>query len=72
MSMTITPTEHEKAELSRCAQSMYSRDMNEQGHMLSAMASMPRGAKTTTERYNEAMSVYRAWLAFDEPKPQAT
>ena len=58
----ITPTEHEKRELSRFACAAYAADCNRLGHLASGVASLPKGGYTTTARWDEVMGPYRAWL----------
>lgn len=65
---TITPTDHEKLEWARCAQAMYAREENANGHKLSAAAALPHGAVMYAEKYDQVAAIYRAWLVFDEPK----
>jgi hypothetical protein len=59
---TITPTEFEKAEWSRCAAAQYARGNNLAGHTLSVAAAVRRGEAITTDRYDACMTLYRAWL----------
>lgn len=60
---SMTLTAHEKAEFSRCAQAMYQRGANAQGHLLSALAAK---SEVPTQHYDLAAKVYRAWLTFNE------
>ena len=69
---TITPTEHEKNEWSRCATAMYANDCNPAGHLLSMSAAYPKGAPMAVSRFDKVASIYRAWLCFNEfPKEAA-
>jgi hypothetical protein len=63
--MNMTLTDHDKAEYARCAQAMYARGQNANGHLLSAVAA--KGV-VPIQQFDRAASVYRAWLVFDEPK----
>lgn len=58
-------TAYEVAEWARCAQAMYARGRNDLGHMLSGRAAR---RYLTAAEFDEAATVYRDWLAFDQPK----
>ncbi len=60
---TITLTDHESREWARCAQDMYSRGQNDKGHILSVRAAI---GVLPIRSYDEATSIYRAWLVFDD------
>jgi hypothetical protein len=60
--MLMTPTEHEKAEWSRLAQSAYECGLNAIGHRYSTSASLPRGATLPIGNFDELQTGYRNWL----------
>lgn len=64
--LTMHPTEHEKAEWSRCAQAMYKCGNNHAGHWFSAAAALPANAVITLALFEALQSCYRAWLVFNE------
>lgn len=55
-------TNHEIMEFARCAQAMYQRGCNAQGHTLSAIAA---NRVVSTEEYDRASRIYRNWLVFN-------
>lgn len=57
---------HERTQWAKCAQALYARGCNAEGHLMSAAASKP---SLTVEQFDRAAHVYRVWLCFDEPKP---
>lgn len=62
--MTMTPTQHERAEWARMAQSAYATGHNAVGHRYSAAAAYPTAMPIA--RFDALMSGYRAWLTFNE------
>lgn len=59
---SMTPTEHEKAEWSRLAQSAYSAGHNATGHRFSGAASIPRDARVALATFDSLQNDYRRWL----------
>jgi len=58
----ITPTRHEKLEWARCAQAAYRHGRNNDGHTLSAAASLSEGMRMSCARFDMVMAIYREWL----------
>jgi hypothetical protein len=61
--MTLTTTE--QLEWARCAQAMYRRGCNAEGHLMSGCSAK---VSMDIEQFDRAAKVYRGWLVFDEPK----
>ena len=60
---TIIPSEHEKREWSRLAQSAYANDRNDIGHTFSmASGCCLIGQSITLARFDYLQSIYRRWL----------
>jgi hypothetical protein len=58
----MTPTQHEKNEWSRLAQSAYSDGYNSIGHHYSAAASMCREQRIPIDLFDWLQAGYREWL----------
>lgn len=58
----ITPTAHEKAELSRFASRITGNEVMRARCEL--FAALPAGSMVTTAAFDEVMTAYRAWLVF--------
>ncbi len=65
MIRTITPTQHEKNEWARMAQSAYARGANSIGRRYSAAASLPRNSQMQLEYFDALQNGYREWLVSD-------
>jgi hypothetical protein len=61
----ISPTPHERSELSRAATAFYARGANPEGHLCSVVCAL---ADVPLSQFDAAMAAYRAWLVFDLPK----
>ncbi len=66
------PTDHDKREWARMAQSAYGSNRNDVGHRFSCAASVPRGLRMRLAHYDALMHAYRAWLCFGEWPSQTT
>ena len=66
MHLSITPTEHEKAEWSRLARAAYKSGLNPIGHRYSAAAALRRGECIPIVRFDALQAGYRAWMCFGE------
>ena len=64
MKMSITLTEHQRAEFARCAQAMYAKGKNRYGHALSAASAI--GYLNSAAKYDQLHHAYCAWLVFDQ------
>jgi len=64
--MEMIPTQHEKDEWSRMAQTAYAARRNDAGHKFSVAASTPNGTAVSLQYFDALQSEYRAWLCFDE------